>query len=395
MQKTLSKPVLYLMSISAGLFVANLYYSQPMLNLIATSFDVSESAVSNVPLFTQLGYAAGLLFIVPLGDMVPNMKILNIDFIILILFLFLAAVSPTLWVLIGSSFFIGATSSIPQMFVPMAAELSDEKNKGKSIGIVMAGLLIGIIGSRVISGLVGEQFGWRTMYYVAMVIMVILFILLYYKLPRLHPHFEGSYGGLMKSLWTLFKREPALRLAAVRGALSFATLSAMWTTLVFLLADSFGFGSGITGIFGLLGIGGALGSTIVGRLNDRVSKNRMIWTAVIMLIFSWLVFLYSTHFLIGIIIGVIAVDLGQQTLHVTNQDIILRKASGARNRLNTVYMVIFFLGGAVGTSLGALAYVHFAWEGVSLLSLFLCIIIGIIHFIYRKKTSDPQKSLLH
>ncbi len=366
-----------------------------MLNLIATSFDVSESAVSNVPLFTQLGYAAGLLFIVPLGDMVPNMKILNIDFIILILFLFLAAVSPTLWVLIGSSFFIGATSSIPQMFVPMAAELSDEKNKGKSIGIVMAGLLIGIIGSRVISGLVGEQFGWRTMYYVAMVIMVILFILLYYKLPRLHPHFEGSYGGLMKSLWTLFKREPALRLAAVRGALSFATLSAMWTTLVFLLADSFGFGSGITGIFGLLGIGGALGSTIVGRLNDRVSKNRMIWTAVIMLIFSWLVFLYSTHFLIGIIIGVIAVDLGQQTLHVTNQDIILRKASGARNRLNTVYMVIFFLGGAVGTSLGALAYVHFAWEGVSLLSLFLCIIIGIIHFIYRKKTSDPQKSLLH
>src|SRR5699024_2414089 len=110
MQRKLSNSVLYLMSISAGLFVANLYYSQPMLNLIARSFDVSESAVSNVPLFTQLGYAAGLLFIVPLGDMIPNIKILNIDFIVLIISLFLAAVSPTLWTLIGSSFFIGATS---------------------------------------------------------------------------------------------------------------------------------------------------------------------------------------------------------------------------------------------------------------------------------------------
>lgn len=386
MQKKLSNSALYLMSISAGLFVANLYYSQPMLNLIARSFNVSESVVSNVPLFTQLGYAAGLLFIVPLGDMVPNIKILNIDFIVLILSLFLAAVSPTLWTLIGSSFFIGATSSIPQMFVPMAADLSDDKNRGRAIGIVMAGLLIGIIGSRVISGLVGAQFGWRTMYFVAIGFMIILFILLYYKLPRLQPHFNGTYGGLMQSLWTLFKNEPTLRLAAARGALSFATLSAMWTTLVFLLFDSFGYGSGVTGIFGLLGIGGALGSSIVGKLNDRISKNKMIWSAVILLILSWLIFLFSTHFLIGIIVGVIALDLGQQTLHITNQDIILHKTAGARNRVNTVYMVIFFLGGAIGTSLGAIAYVKFGWQGVSFLSLLLCVGIGIIHLIYRKKS---------
>ncbi|MEO8934554.1 MAG: MFS transporter, partial [Xanthomarina sp.] len=158
MKKDLSNSVLYLMSISAGLIVANLYYNQPLLNQMAESFHVSESAVSNVALFTQLGFAFGLLFINPLGDKVSNKKILKYDFILMVAALVATAMSNSLWLLIVSSFFVGFSSAIPQLFVPMAAQLSSPENRGRAIGIVMSGLLIGILGSRVISGLVGEQF---------------------------------------------------------------------------------------------------------------------------------------------------------------------------------------------------------------------------------------------
>jgi predicted MFS family arabinose efflux permease len=386
MQKKLSNSVLYLMSISAGLVVANLYYNQPLLNQIADTFNVGESAVSNVALACQLGYALGLLIVIPLGDMVSNMKILKIDFAVMILSLLAAALSNSLILLIGSSFLIGFSSAIPQLFVPMAAELSDDKGRGRAIGIVMSGLLIGILGSRVISGLVGEQFGWRVMYYAAAGLMLLLFIILLYKLPRLNPKYNGTYGQLMKSLWFYFKTEPSLRLASVRGGLAFAGLSALWTTLVFLMEDSFGYGSGVTGLFGLLGVGGALCAAVVGKLNDRYNKNKIIFFAVALLLLSWLVFLFSTHAIIGVGIGVILVDLGLQTLHITNQNIIFSKNPEARNRVNTIYMVSFFIGGALGTSIGALAYENFGWQGVSVLGLVLSAAIGTVHILFRKKT---------
>ena len=273
MTSKLSNSVLYLMSISAGLIVANLYYNQPLLNLIAETFDVTDAAVSNVALSTQLGYAFGLLLINPLGDKLSNHKILLFDFIVMIIALIAAALSQTLLALIISSFFIGFTSAIPQLFVPMAAHLSDEKGRGRAIGIVMSGLLIGILGSRIISGFIGEEFGWRVMYYAATILMVVLFIILKWKLPKLIPNYQGTYGKLMLSLWHYFKTEPALRLAALRGALAFAGLSAFWTTLVFLMEDSFGYGSTVAGAFGIFGIVGALAATVVGKLNDKISKN--------------------------------------------------------------------------------------------------------------------------
>ncbi|MEO7121442.1 MAG: MFS transporter, partial [Ginsengibacter sp.] len=177
-KEKLSNSALYLMSVSAGLIVANLYYNQPLLGQIAASFGVTESAVSNVALATQLGYAFALLFIIPLGDKVSTNQILKLDFLVMVLSLLGAALSSSLALLIICSFFIGFTSAVPQMFVPMAAQLSDDKGRGRAIGIVMSGLLIGILGSRVLSGLIGEQFGWRNVYYGAAVMMVALFILL-------------------------------------------------------------------------------------------------------------------------------------------------------------------------------------------------------------------------
>ena len=386
MPNKLPNSLLYLLSISAGLVVANLYYNQPLLHDIAIGLNVSDSEVSNVALSTQIGYALGLLLIIPLGDKVSNMKIIKIDFLILVLSLLGAALSNSLYFLIISSFLIGFTSTLPQLFVPMVAHLSDDKGRGRAIGIVMSGLLIGILGSRVLSGLIGEYFGWRSVFYGAAGLMTLLFFLLNAKLPVIQPKFGESYAKLMKSLWFYFKTEPTLRLATLRGALAFGSLSAFWTTFVFLMDDSFGYGSAIAGGFGLFGIAGALGATVVGKLNNRVSKNILIIAGAVLIIISWIIFLVSAHSIIGLIIGVILIDLGVQSVHITNQNIVFSRNTEARNRVNTIYMVGFFIGGAVGTSLGSLAWNYNGWTGVSIIGLSFSAIILIVQLLTTKRT---------
>lgn len=386
MKNKLPNSLLYLLSVSAGLVVANLYYNQPLLHDIASSLSVSDSEVSNVALSTQIGYALGLLFIIPLGDKVSNLKIIRLNFLILVLSLLGAALSQSLSLLIISSFLIGFTSTLPQLFVPMVAHLSDDEGRGRAIGIVMSGLLIGILGSRVLSGLVGEYFGWRSVFYGAAALMTMLFFLLNAKLPAIQPKFGESYAKLMKSLWFYLKTEPTLRLATLRGALAFGSLSAFWTTFVFLMQDSFGYGSAVAGGFGLFGIAGALGATVVGKLNNRVKKSKLIIFGAVLIILSWLIFLISPHSIIGLIIGVILIDLGVQGVHITNQNIVFSKNMEARNRVNTIYMVGFFIGGAAGTSFGSLAWNYFGWTGVSAVGLIFSGIILIVQLLTNKKT---------
>lgn len=386
MKNKLPNSLLYLLSISAGLVVANLYYNQPLLHDIALSLKVTDSQVSNIALSTQIGYALGLLFIIPLGDKVSNLKIIRLNFLILVLSLLGAALSQSLSLLIFSSFLIGFTSTLPQLFVPMVAHLSDDKGRGRAIGIVMSGLLIGILGSRVLSGLVGEYFGWRSVFYGAAALMTMLFFLLNAKLPVIQPKFGESYAKLMKSLWFYVKTEPTLRLATLRGALAFGSLSAFWTTFVFLMDDSFGYGSAIAGGFGLFGIAGALGATVVGKLNNRVKKSKLIMAGAILIIVSWVIFLVSPHSIIGLIIGVVLIDLGVQGVHITNQNIVFSKNTEARNRVNTIYMVGFFIGGAAGTSFGSLAWNYFGWTGVSVVGLAFSGLILIVQLLTSKRT---------
>jgi len=385
--KGVSKGVLYLMSTAAGLVVANNYYNQPLLNLIAQDFSVSEAQVSNIPLFTQLGYAFGLLFIIPLGDKFPRKKMVMIDFVVIILGLLAMALAPSLPVLIISGFIVGFSCVVPQVFVPMAAQLAKPGEQGGAIGIVMSGLLIGILGSRFISGYVGEFFGWRVMYYGAAGIMVVLWLLLKLKLPELQADFKGTYKQLMQSTWHYFKTESPIRLAAARGALGFAGFSAFWTTLVFVLNENFNYGSGVAGAFGLLGIGGALAATVMGKMSDKMNKNYLITIATLLMIFSWGIFAFSGHSIIGLVIGVILVDMGLQSLHITNQNIIFSKNKDARNRINTIYMVGYFVGGALGTITGAYAWQLFEWIGVASLGLVYSILILVVHLIFKKSES--------
>ena len=385
-EQKLSNSLLYVMAVGAGLVVANNYYNQPLLNLMAKSFQVSEAAVSNIPFFTQLGYAFGLLFIIPLGDKFNRKKLILFDFIAIISSLLIAAISPSLLVLTIASFCIGFSSVVPQLFVPMAAQLAKPNDKGRAIGIVMSGLLIGILGSRSISGYVGEYLGWRSMYFIASGIMFLYALVLVFKLPSLTSDFKGSYAKLMKSLWQYFKAEPSVRLAALRGGLGFAGFSAFWTTLVFLMEDNFNYGSGIAGMFGILGIGGALAATWAGKLSDKMNKNRLITIATLVMVLAWGVFEFSGNSIIGLVIGVIFIDMGLQSLHITNQNIIFSKNPEARNRINTIYMVGYFIGGALGTTTGAYAWQWFQWSGVASLGLIYTILILVVHLIFKQKT---------
>ncbi|WP_442846050.1 MFS transporter [Leeuwenhoekiella sp. H156] len=379
----LSKSLLYLMAVGAGLVVANNYYNQPLLNLMAQTFQVTEAQVSKIPLATQLGYAFGLLFIIPLGDKFSRRKIILFDFIAIVAALICTALAPSLWMLTISSFCVGFASVVPQLFVPMAAQLASEENRGKAIGIVMSGLLIGILGSRFISGMIGDYFGWRFMYYLAAGFMIVYAVILYFKLPDVATDFKGSYAQLMRSLIDIVKTKPEVRIAALRGGFGFAGFSAFWTTLVFLMEQNFGYGSGAAGLFGVLGIIGALGATLSGKLNDSYDSKKLIYAFTGILILSWIVFEFSAHSIIGLVVGVLLVDFGLQSLHVTNQNIIFTKNPDARNRVNTIYMVGYFIGGALGTVAGAYAWQHFKWQGVATTGLVFSVLILVFQALSR------------
>ncbi|WP_202618192.1 MFS transporter [Arcticibacter tournemirensis] len=361
----LTKANLWLMAAGSGLVVANNYYNQPLLGKIADSFHISEAKASSVAVLTQVGYAVGLLFIIPLGDMVRRKRLILTDFVLILFSLLMAAMAPNIHILMVASFLIGLTSVIPQLFVPMAAHLAKPEDRGKAIGTVMSGLLIGILCSRTLSGIVGEYFGWRAMFFIAAGVMVVLWIALLWLLPEVHPDYKGSYKELMMSLVKYIKTEPSLRLASIRGGLGFAGFGAFWTTLVFLLQEPpFNAGSDVAGAFGLIGAGGALAASVVGRISDRMNKRRLITITTSMMLVAWIVFGFSAQSMAGLIIGVILLDLGLQSTHIANQTIIFALHPAARNRLNTVYMVSYFIGGATGTFVAGQAWHLWKWDGV-------------------------------
>ncbi|MBL3655176.1 MFS transporter [Fulvivirga sediminis] len=368
------------MATSTGLVVANNYYNQPLLGEMARSFQVAESEVSLIPMLTQIGYAVGLFLIVPLGDKFERKKLILSDFIFIIASLLAAAVAQNLFTLMISSFFIGLSSVLPQLFVPMAAQLSSNEKRGASIGTMMTGMLIGILGSRTISGFVGAHLGWRSMYFIAAGMMVLLWILLKIKLPTLKPEFSGNYAQLLKSIVYQFKTRPRLRIAALRGAFDFASFSIFWTTLVFLLEEEpFNMGSDAAGSFGFAGIVGAIAASYVGRLADKYDKSKIVIASVIIIAISWLILGFSHASILGLIIGAVLLDLGVQAVHITNQTIIFAGNPPERNRINTVYMVMYFVGGATGTLIGGLAWTHFQWIGVCVAGGAFGLLVLIVH----------------
>ncbi|WP_419801270.1 MFS transporter [Mucilaginibacter sp.] len=388
----LSKLTLWVMTVATGLVVANLYYSQPLLDDIARTFRVSNGSAGYIAMLTQIGYATGMLFLIPLGDMLKRKKLIMVDFALIIASLLLTAFAKSFLVLMMASFLIGFTSIIPQLIIPMAAHLSKPEERGKTVGQVMSGLLIGILLSRTISGYVGAHYGWQVMFMIAAGMMLLLWVIIYFLFPEIEPQYKGNYANLMRSLITLIKTEPLLRLASIRGFLCYACFGAFWTTLIFLLRQpQFNMGSQAAGLFGLVGAFGALGAVFMGKISDKGNPYQVTTFSVLLIVVSYIVFFVSAKSLAGLITGVILLDLGVQATHISNQTMIFTLSAEARNRLNTVYMVSYFMGGATGTFLASRAWNGFEWKGVTIIGLALAVAASLVHLFYRKTVQLQMK----
>jgi len=385
----ISRTVIWLMTVISGLVVANIYYNQPLLSLISEDLQVSEAAAGKISVLTQLGYAAGLLLIVPLGDKLFRKKLILIDLLLVFAALLWMTFAKELWMLYAASLLIGVTSVIPQLFVPIAAELSGDKEKSSNIGLVMSGLLLGILLSRFVGGIVGEIWGWRTMFGIASGMMIFVWVAVYKMLPDIHPNFKGTYGDLMKSVFQLAATQPVLRLASFRGAMAFGSMCALFTTLAFHMEKPpFNAGSSVVGSFGLAGAAGALAAARVGKLQKIFDLNRIVIYALSVVLISWAFTYFAGETYWGLIAGVVLVDLGVQSAHIMNQTDFFLIKSSAVNRLNTVYMVSYFIGGSLGTWLASVAWQYYQWGGVCFVGTAMGVLALMVHLLFSRKIKE-------
>lgn len=371
------------MAAASGIAVANLYYIQPLLAEIAVFFHVAEVNVSLAATLTQIGYAAGMLMILPLADIREKKSLILLMLGCSAVALLFMAFARNTAMLCIASFAIGFTSVVPQLIVPLAAQLADPEERGRIIGAVMSGLLIGILLSRTFSGLIGAHLGWQSVYFIATLFMISLAVFLGFRLPKSPSASTLSYAALFRSMAALTKELPLLREAALNGGLMFAAFSIFWTTLSFLLAGPhYGLGADAAGLFGLVGVVGASAAPVAGRMADKRGPRFAIALGMGAVTLAYLCLLIFGFQMAGLIIGVILLDLGVQSCQISNQARIHAISDEARNRINTVYMVTYFLGGALGSYLGSFSYARFGWPGVCAVGL-LTQIIAIGAYLYR------------
>ncbi|PKB15563.1 putative MFS family arabinose efflux permease [Flavobacterium sp. 5] len=355
------------MAACTGLIVANLYYCQPLIILIAKEFKIPEANAGTVTYLTQAGYAIGLFFMVPLGDKIERKKQILVTTFASVIALIIAATSKNFFILQIASLLIGITSIVPQLILPLAATLCEPQQRGKVVGTIMSGLLIGILLSRTLSGFIGQVFGWRSMFWIAAGICLLIFFVIQNTFPINKPQFEGSYGQLIQSLFTLIKTQPVLREATLINVFAFAQFGAFWTTMVLLLSDSpFHFNSATIGLFGVVGVSGALAAPLVGKLGDKGNSRIAVGYGCLLLLISFIVFYFSTESVIGIIVGIVLIDVGIQSVHISNQTRVYSLLPEARNRLNTVFMSFSFLGTAGGSAYGLLLWKLGGWHAVTI-----------------------------
>jgi predicted MFS family arabinose efflux permease len=382
----LKKEHIILMAICTGLIVANIYYCQPLIVLIGKDLGIPASSAGSVVFFTQSGYALGLLFFVPLGDKLERKGQILWMTGCSVVFLAGAALSPNLVCLEIASLLIGATSIVPQLILPMAAQLSAPERVGKVIGSIMSGLLIGILLSRTLSGLVGALVGWRGMFWVAAGMGFVLLLLMRSRFPVSRPGFSGSYGSLMRSLPELIKEQPLLREATGISALAFVTFGMFWTIMVLHLAGPpFNFHSNLIGLFGLAAAAGALAAPLVGGSSDKRNPRIAIGYGIGLLFVSFLLFYVRARSVSWLIAGIVLLDLAMQCIHISNQSRVYALLPGARNRLNTVYMTTSFIGTSLGSAIGLFVWNRAGWNGVCVTGM----IMGVLAFLvyagtYRK-----------
>lgn len=369
----LSAPLVFTLAAGAGLSVASIYYSQPMLDVISKQFNAGIGAVGMVPMLTQAGYALGILLLAPLGDRHDRRTIIFIKGLMLVAALLLCGFSGGLSALLIASFITGLTATVAQDIVPASAALAPERSRGKTVGTVMTGLLVGILLSRVVSGVVAEYFGWRTMYMIAALAVLLITLTLWRVLPRFAPGTSVSYPRLLLSLVHLWRHHQTLRRAALAQGLLSVGFSAFWSTLALMLSDRFHLDSAVAGAFGLAGAAGAMAAPLAGSFADRIGPARVTQAGAALVTVSFaLMFLLPLlpmpAQLALIVLCTIGFDLGVQATLVAHQTLVYGLAPEARSRLNALLFTVVFIGMATGAALGSLALAHWGWNGVVALS---------------------------
>jgi predicted MFS family arabinose efflux permease len=386
------------LGLACAVGVSTIYYNQPLLLEMGHSYGATAGHTGFVAVATQVGYAVGLLTFVPLGDVLERRALMMRMYGAVAVALLLVAVAPSLNWLIAGSVLIGLLASVTHVALPIAPDLVSHEQRGRAIGIVMTGLLLGILLARTFAGWVSGIHGWRWVFGVAAVMNASFVPLMWKVMPKLPPKEQLSYPDAMRSLWTLFRTQPLLRESGTIGALVFASFSCFWTTLAFLLHSHYGLGAGAAGTFGVVGAAGALVAPLAGRLADKHGSRWVVSVGMALLAVSYFLLwgAEASHIsrvlhLVALVIGVVLLDMGAQITQVANQTRIFGLVPSARSRINTVYMTVYFTGAAVGSALATIAWVHWRWNGVCGLALGLIALAGIRHATGIRGTGDHSQ----
>ncbi|WP_300681565.1 MFS transporter [Nocardioides sp.] len=352
------------MAFGCGVVVANLYYCQPLLELISREFGVSEGTASLAVTLSQAGYAVGLLFLVPLGDLLENRALITRLLLLTALSLVAAGLSPSMGVFLAAAVLIGVTSVIVQVLVPLAAHLAPAGQEGAFVGKVMGGLMLGILLARSASAAVAEVADWRAIYLISAVMMVGLSLLLARTLPHWRPAGSVTYRATLRSLVPLIRAEPVLRRRTLAHAAMFGAFTVFWTGIAFELVDEHHFSQGAIALFALAGAGGALAAPLAGRLADRGLGRPASLLMVVLVVVGFLLAGLGHSSVAALVVSALLIDFAVQGHQVIGQHVIYTLAPRARARVTTVYMTTVFLGGALASLAAGLAHTHGAWTSV-------------------------------
>jgi predicted MFS family arabinose efflux permease len=363
-----SRRLVLLLAFTTGAAVANMYYAQPLLHTLGHAFGVGTATTGLLVTIGQIGYVIGLAFLVPLGDLVERRNLISVSLCALAVGQAVAAIAPSLAVFATAVLFVGVATFIGQVIVPLSSQLAEPHERGKVVGTVMSGLLLGVLLSRTLSGVIAELFGWRVVFAFAAVAMLILAGVLRRALPRIEPTSDLPYRAALRSVLTLIRSEPVLRQRMVLGGCAFGAFSILWTSIAFLLSgvhgSHFHYGNATIGLFGLAGVAGACAAQLAGRLADRGHGAATTTATLLATLASWLVLDLGSSSVIVLILGIMLLDLGVQGTQISNQSAIYRLHADARSRITTAYMSAYFLGGVVCSSVTGALYASDGWGAV-------------------------------
>jgi predicted MFS family arabinose efflux permease len=376
----LTTPLLAIFAITAGLVVANLYYMQPLLTQTATYFEITETGAGLLTTLTQIGYALGMIFIVPVADIVEKRRLVCLSLISVIVFLILLVISSNYIFSLVICFFIGLTSVTVQLLVPIACQMAAPESRGKVVGTLVGSLIIGILLSRVFSGLLGG-FGWKTIYWIAAILIAISCAILRWRLPFFPPATSLGYFAAIKSLPLLFMQYPDLRYAATCGMTAFAGFQIFWTSLSFYLKDMWGWGPDIAGLFGLIGVAGAAMAQLGGWVADRWGTFAVVSAGIVVSFISYVLFLTICGWVAGLVVTVLLLDAGVQGWNTALQTIVQSLTNEARSRVTAIYIFMYFVGGSAGSLGGSALYQHYGWWADGVYGLCLMAVGAFIHFL--------------